>query len=105
MGLIVTITCADEVRREKSRFSRPVILRVFPHNPQIAVVHAATDNVEAKARCKGATADRDIAVATRFIRVTNSTGEAPIPPGGKTGGYAYVHGCTIIFRKRRERIV
>jgi hypothetical protein len=32
MGLIVTITCADEVRREKSRFSRPVILRVFPHN-------------------------------------------------------------------------
>jgi hypothetical protein len=33
MGLIVTITCADEVRREKLRFSRPVILRVFPHNP------------------------------------------------------------------------
>jgi hypothetical protein len=32
MGLIVTMTCADEVRREKSRFSRPVILRVFPHN-------------------------------------------------------------------------
>jgi hypothetical protein len=24
--------CADEVRRVKSRFSRPVILRVFPHN-------------------------------------------------------------------------
>jgi hypothetical protein len=72
---------------------------------QIAVVHAATDNAEAKARCKGATADRDIAVATRCIRVTNSTGGAPIPPGGKTGGYAYVYGCTIIFRKRRERIV
>jgi hypothetical protein len=32
MRLIVTITYADEVRRAKSRFSRPVILRVFPHN-------------------------------------------------------------------------
>src|SRR5580693_2790233 len=32
MRLIVTITRADEVRRVKSRFSRPVILRVFPHN-------------------------------------------------------------------------
>jgi len=37
-GLIVTITRADEVRREKSRFSRPVILRVFPHNPSIPAV-------------------------------------------------------------------
>jgi hypothetical protein len=32
----VTITVQDEVRRVKSRFSRPVILRVFPHNPLIA---------------------------------------------------------------------
>jgi hypothetical protein len=29
MRFIVTITRADEVRRVKSRFSRPVILRVF----------------------------------------------------------------------------
>ena len=29
MRLIVTITVRDEVRRVKSRFSRPVILRVF----------------------------------------------------------------------------
>jgi hypothetical protein len=41
---------------------------------QIPVVRAATDNAEAKARCKGATGDPDIAVATQFIRVTNSTG-------------------------------
>jgi hypothetical protein len=26
-------------------------------------------------------------------------------PGGKNGGYAYVYDCTIIFRKRLERIV
>src|SRR5277367_3373558 len=35
MHLIVTVTRADEVRRAKSRFSRPVSLRVFPHNPSI----------------------------------------------------------------------
>jgi hypothetical protein len=35
MRLIVTITRANEIRRVKSRFSRPVILRVFPHNRRI----------------------------------------------------------------------
>jgi hypothetical protein len=54
-----------------------------------------------KPRCKGATADRNTAVATRFIRVTNSTGGAT-DPAAPSGGYAYVCGCTIIFRRRRE---
>jgi hypothetical protein len=34
----------------------------------MAVVRTATDNAESKVHCKGATVDRDIAVATRFIR-------------------------------------
>jgi hypothetical protein len=72
---------------------------------QIPVVRAASDNAETKARCEGAIGDPDIAVASQFIRVTNSTGGALIPPGGKTGGYLYVHGCTIIFRKGRKGIV
>ena len=38
MRLIVAITRADEVRCVKSRFSRPVILRVFPHNRREADV-------------------------------------------------------------------
>jgi hypothetical protein len=46
-----------------------------------------------------------IAVATRFIRAKQFDSVALIPPGGKNGGYAYVYGCTIIFRKGRERIV
>jgi hypothetical protein len=27
---------------------------------------------------------------------------ALIPPGGKNGGHAFVYGCTIVFRKRRN---
>ena len=34
----------------------------------LEVVRTATDNAESKVRCKGTTVDRDIAVATRFIR-------------------------------------
>jgi hypothetical protein len=36
ISLIVTITRAEEVWRTKSRFSRPVILRVFPNNQREA---------------------------------------------------------------------
>jgi hypothetical protein len=36
MRPIVTITRANEVRRVKLRFSRPGILRVFPHNRRLA---------------------------------------------------------------------
>jgi hypothetical protein len=39
--LIVTIACADEARRVKSKFSRPVNLRVFPHNRRKAVIRPA----------------------------------------------------------------
>jgi hypothetical protein len=38
MRLIMTIARAEEVRRAKSRFTRPVILRVFPHNPSTPAV-------------------------------------------------------------------
>jgi hypothetical protein len=44
ISLIVTITRAEEVWRAKSRFSRPVILRVFPHNPSIPVERHVPDD-------------------------------------------------------------
>ena len=49
MRLIVTIFCADEVRRAKSRFSRPIILRVFPHNRRQADIADADEGKRASA--------------------------------------------------------
>jgi hypothetical protein len=58
----------------------------------------------ARAAAKAPQAIATIAVATRFIGLTNSTGVALIPPGGKNGGYTYVYGCTIIFRKGAKEL-
>jgi hypothetical protein len=56
MRLIVTITRADEVRRVKSRFSRSVILRVFPHNPSTPAVRGARMGRKALADIAGSPA-------------------------------------------------
>ena len=59
----------------------------------------------ARAAAKALQATATIAVATRFIRANKFDRRGPDPAGGKNGGYAYVYDCTIIFRKRLERIV
>jgi hypothetical protein len=54
-----------------------------PRKECTKVVCAATDNAAANACCKVATSDRDIAVATWFIRDSKFDKRAPIPPCGK----------------------
>jgi hypothetical protein len=60
MRLIVTIACADEARRAKSKFSRRVNLRVFPHNPSIRDI-ASTSQLRNK---------RPFPTARRTVKVT-----------------------------------
>ena len=68
-------------------------------------VNAGNSQIVARAAAKAPQAIATIAVATRFIRDNKFDRRGTNPPAGKNGGYAYVYGCKIIFRKRRERIV
>jgi hypothetical protein len=70
-------------------FPRGALLR--PSGPQCDRSHRAAGGV--------------FALESNLIVCARKFDRRPPTPGGKNGGYAYVYDCTIIFRKRLERIV
>jgi hypothetical protein len=80
--------------------------RARPSGPQCGRSHRAAGGVFAlESNLIVCARDRWGTLRCNSVHKGNKFDRRVPTPGGKNGGYAYVYDCTIIFRKRLERIV